>query len=328
MTTRKNLSLCLLAFMLLAFLCVPFSAAFAVDPVSPSNGEVLKTLTPELTWTADKDALKYDVWMLKKSKTMFGLYTFLGRSIRDASETSLKVKTGTLEDNSDYLWTVRTITKSSAIGNFGRTHKFSTAVNPIHQTPQQPSQPAAENPSDLNTVAGLLTAIKAKFGITMENGTAEWALSSLRTVYNTLAKLPAKFYSCTKYLQRISTTSLGAGVGGYVNSADPSRVYMTNLGVSYDLAGIVVHEMTHCFQFNGNYPVANAWANQFWTARNSYNGQWQPVSAPPTDYGRTNPLEDMAESVKLYVTSASSLKYKDAARYEFVKNYVMNGVEF
>ncbi|HBC74964.1 MAG: hypothetical protein A2008_06785 [Candidatus Wallbacteria bacterium GWC2_49_35] len=326
MITKQNFSFYLIAILLFSFLILPFSSAFAANPVSPASGEVLKTLTPELSWSADKDAVKYDIWILKKSKKMFGLYMFLGRSIRDAAETKTKVKTGTLEDNSDYLWTVRTITKSSAIGNFGKTFKFSTAVNPIHQTPQQPTSP--DTSADLNTVSGLLAAIKAKFGITMENGTAEWVLSSLRVAYNTLSKLPAKFYSCTKNIQRISTTSLGAGVGGYVNSGDPSRLYMTNLGVNYDLAGIIVHEMTHCFQFNGNYSTAMSWANQFWTARNSYNGQWQPVSAPPTDYGRTNPLEDMAESVKLYVTSASTLKYKDSARYDFVKNYVMNGMEF
>ncbi len=327
MILKKNFFIYFIVFSILASLFIPFSTLYAANPVSPSNGEIIKTLTPELSWNADKNASKYDIWILKKSKKLFGLYTLLGRSIRDASETRLKIKTGILEDNSDYLWTVRTISSSSIIGSFGKTFKFSTAVNPIYQTPEIPSS-TNQTTNDLNTISGLITAIKAKFGIIMENGTAEWALTNLRVIYNTLSKLPAKFYSCTKYLQRISTTSLGAGVGGYVNSGDPSRVYMTNLGVSYDLAGIVVHEMTHCFQFNGNYNVACAWTNQFWTARNSYNGQWQPISAPPTEYGRTNPLEDMAESVKLYVTSASTLKYQDMQRYNFIKQYVMNGAEF
>ncbi len=327
MITRKNFFIYLTVLLLFTSLIIPFSPLEAADPISPASGAAIKTLTPELTWKADPGAVKYDVWMLKKSKKMFGLYSFLGRSIREASETRLKIKTGTLEDNSDYLWMVRTVNKTSAIGSFGKTFRFSTAVNPIYQTPEKPSQTQPAS-GDLNTIDGLLAAIKAKFGITMENGTADWALSNLRVIYNTLLKIPAKFYSCTKYLQRISTTPLGAGVGGYVNSGDPSRVYMTTLGVNHDLAGIIVHEMTHCFQFNGNYGVANAWANQFWTARNSYNGQWQPVSAPPTEYGKTNPLEDMAESVKLYVTSASNLKYKDMQRYNFVKQYVMNGVEF
>ncbi len=327
MIFKKSFLSSLVVFTLFSILLFGFSPALAADPLAPANGSALKTLTPELSWTIDQNAVKYDIWMLKKSKKMFGLYTFLGRFIREANETTLKIKTGMLEDNSDYLWMVRTVSKASALGSFGKTFKFSTAVNPIYQNPQQPSQPSSAS-GDLNTVAGLLAAIKAKFGITMENGTAEWVLSSLRVVYNTLSKLPAKFYSCTKYLQRISTTSLGAGVGGYVNSADPSRVYMTNLGVNYDLAGIVVHEMTHCFQFNGNYAVSAAWTAQFWSSRNSYSGQWQPVSAPPTDYGRTNPMEDMAESVKLYVTNASSLKYQNSERYEFVKKYVMNGAEF
>ncbi|HOD42126.1 MAG TPA: hypothetical protein PKL57_16310, partial [Candidatus Wallbacteria bacterium] len=121
MIFKKSFLFSLVAFTLFSVLLFGFSPVLAADPLAPANGSALKTLTPELSWTIDQGAVKYDIWMLKKSKKMFGLYTFLGRFIREANETTLKIKTGMLEDNSDYLWMVRTVSKASALGSFGKT---------------------------------------------------------------------------------------------------------------------------------------------------------------------------------------------------------------
>jgi|GEM_PF-6574283 len=328
MNTGKRICFVIICLFALSFLTFS-SISYAAEPLSPANGAIIKTLTPELKWSIDASASKYDIWLMKKSKKMFGLYVFQARFIRASNETGFKIKTGVLEDNSDYLWMVRSVTRTSLLGNFGKTFKFSVALSQGTTAQQPQTGPATGGTtSDLNTLQGLITAIKSKFGITMENGTAEWTLANLRSIYNMFLKFPAKFYNCTKYIQRISTTSLGAGVGGYVNGGDPSRLYMTTLGVNYDLCAIVVHEMTHCFQLNGNAGVLNSWASQFWGARNAYSGQLQAVSAPPTEYGRTNVYEDMAESVRLYFSSPSSLKTSYSDRYQFIKNYIMNGVEF
>lgn len=91
----------------------------------------------------------------------------------------------------------------------------------------------------------------------------------------------------------------------------------------------LVHEMTHCFQ--NTYPqVYQAWAGRFWPG-----GRLSGTS--PTGYGRTQPAEDMAESVATYYTGGSirngmfvsrSGATMDLNRYNFIKQYVMDGKEY
>jgi hypothetical protein len=91
----------------------------------------------------------------------------------------------------------------------------------------------------------------------------------------------------------------------------------------------LVHEMTHCFQ--NTYPqVMQNWSRQFWPGG-------RLVGQCPTGYGRTQPVEDMSESVATYWTGGSikngvfvsrSGATMDLERYNFIKQYIMDGKEY
>jgi hypothetical protein len=48
----------------------------------------------------------------------------------------------------------------------------------------------------------------------------------------------------------------------------------------------------------------------------------------PTNYGKTNPLEDMCESVKMYVYDPQHLKDSSPLRYNFIRDQIFGGVEY
>ena len=91
----------------------------------------------------------------------------------------------------------------------------------------------------------------------------------------------------------------------------------------------LVHEMTHCFQ--NTYPqVYQSWSRTFWPG-----GRLSGTC--PTGSGRTQPAEDMAESVATYYTGGSirngmfvsrSGATMDLNRYNFIKQYIMDGKEY
>ncbi len=49
---------------------------------------------------------------------------------------------------------------------------------------------------------------------------------------------------------------------------------------------------------------------------------------PPTNYGNTNPLEDMSESVMLYMYEPQKLKDSSPQRYNFIRDQIFEGVEY
>ncbi len=49
---------------------------------------------------------------------------------------------------------------------------------------------------------------------------------------------------------------------------------------------------------------------------------------PPTDYGNTDPLEDMSESVMLYMYEPQKLKDSSIQRYNFIRDHIYGGVEY
>ncbi len=178
---------------------------------------------------------------------------------------------------------------------------------------------------DINDAMSLVRALKDKFNITVETGTAQWSLSQLQQTYQTLCKLPPSFVAQTNMIQRISTTNLGANVGGYVSSGAP-RVYITDHGTR-SMTFVLVHEMAHCFHF-AKPAIFNQWQSQFWGGRNGYSGTGTQISPSVSSYGNTNAMEDFAESVRAYYMSGPAMKRSHPDRYEFIKNNVMGGVEY
>ncbi len=53
-----------------------------------------------------------------------------------------------------------------------------------------------------------------------------------------------------------------------------------------------------------------------------------PDNIPPTDYGNSNPLEDMSESVMLYMYEPQKLKGTSMQRYNFIRQQIFKGVEY
>ncbi len=130
-----------------------------------------------------------------------------------------------------------------------------------------------------------------------------------------------------------------------------------------EFKGTILHEMTHALQAytgpNGgivdptkevarnyysspllqNYmdatrPVTNMddpgfWGNNGW---NLLRGQWKLTGVPgnltPTNYARTNPAEDLCESVMMYVYEPQKLQTSSAKRYNFIRDQIFGGVEY
>jgi len=57
---------------------------------------------------------------------------------------------------------------------------------------------------------------------------------------------------------------------------------------------------------------------------------WQPKAdnSPPTNYGTKNPLEDMCDSSMLYMYNPEKLKATSLKRYNFIRDFMFQGVEY
>ena len=116
----------------------------------------------------------------------------------------------------------------------------------------------------------------------------------------------------------------------------------------------ILHEMVHGMQYhkgrhsiyvNDNSPLVenyidatrqitdmeapgfNGWNGWNWDGR-----RWRYTNdssnQPPTNYGLTDPLEDMAESVMMYVYDPERLKNSSYERYYFIRDEMFGGVEY
>ncbi|MBI3038301.1 hypothetical protein HYY75_04495 [bacterium] len=79
--------------------------------------------------------------------------------------------------------------------------------------------------------------------------------------------------------------------------------------------------MTHAWQ-DKNSGAMEDWKRQFW------NGESSPKTSSVSDYGNTNPYEDMSESVKEYYLHGTQMKSSDPKRYNFIKQKIMRGKEY
>ncbi len=228
-------------------------------------------------------------------------------------------------------------------------------------TVSPPSQPApttiSSNPQNMSE-AQLKASLKAKYGFSALDGQgATWSKNQLIAADEAFASLPEYFRSCTDVIYRDGPppSFAPAGTSGYV-IVPQRKIHMLDASVTasqwlynslisrygrkptnaelmanlkYNFQRTIVHEMTHCFQ-NTHPDISRAWQNTFWPGG-------RLTGNCPTSYGRTQPVEDMAESVATYWVGgkieggyfkARNGNVMDIKRYNFIKNYVMNGKEY
>ena len=198
-----------------------------------------------------------------------------------------------------------------------------TTTPPTTTTPAAP--PTTTTPptgtTDGTGIAGLKAEMAGKYGIKAVDGDgATWSQRQLEEANKVLSTLPKGFSGCTKSIQRDAVFK-SPNVLGYVQMGIPTVHLMNSCCSMGSFQGTLVHEMTHTFQ--ANHPdITRAWQQQFWA-----NGR-SPSPPSVSGYGNTQPVEDMAESVRQYWQAGSHMKQTNPQRYEFVKKYVMEGKEF
>lgn len=198
------------------------------------------------------------------------------------------------------------------------------------ETTASQTEQVGTNYGQSGTVSTLAVAteIKAKYGITLVNGskfTSEWETADpgvwtskeAADFAALMAKIPDKFRACTAAVamqQNLKDAADGhefSGLGG-----DPILISDNAIGTNgyMTIDELVVHEMTH--QFQDKYPdIESLWNDTFWP-----NGKQSRASI--TDYGNTNASEDMAECVATFFVNPELLRKQDPERYEFVKNNI------
>jgi len=176
---------------------------------------------------------------------------------------------------------------------------------------------------DMTTVEGLTGAIQKDFKISVEAGSGgKWTAEELKGVYGLLKQMPPEF---RKYTTTIVRDKESERAEGFVNPIMPWKVHLC--GTSYYVKETLAHEMTHSYQFN-NLKLTNDWNREFFGSRIAYLAKMgKPKTASVSEYGDTNSLEDMAESVREYYENPENMKKTQPGRYEFVKNRIMKGVE-
>jgi hypothetical protein len=221
--------------------------------------------------------------------------------------------------------------------------------------PQPEPDPAPEqNPGDKpDDVAGMRSYIQQKYGISCTDGDqANWSINQIKAADEAFESLPEFFRNATQVVYRDGPAPSFAPptVLGYV-IVPQRKIHMMDLSTKMtqslynaltaaygrpptqeeqlyalkrNFQGTLVHEMTHCFQ--NTYPqVYQSWKNTF------------NCSSSPTGYGKTQPAEDMAESVRVYWSGGKIQNGKfisnggiqmDLDRYEFIKAHIMKGKEF
>jgi hypothetical protein len=204
-----------------------------------------------------------------------------------------------------------------------------------------------------NDVGGMRSYVQQKYGINCSDGQgATWSINQLNAADEAFDSLPPFFREATQVVYRDGPAPSFAPPTtlGYV-IVPQRKIHMLDLSTKMtqglynslvaaygrapteeeqmyalkkNFQGTLVHEMTHTFQ--NTYPqIYNSWKQSFNHA------------SSPTSYGKTQPAEDMAESVRVYWSGgrisngkfiSNSGVQMDLARYEFIKTHIMKGKEF
>ncbi|MBF0410566.1 MAG: hypothetical protein HQM10_24685 [Candidatus Riflebacteria bacterium] len=223
------------------------------------------------------------------------------------ADTTTSVNTNTRVDTSTNTYTntntnVNTSTKTYTNTNTSSSTSTSTSTN-----------------TSTDTINGLKAEMRSKYGISANDGSSSWSLRQLQEANKVLATLPQKFLTSTKSIKRDAVFQ-SPNVLGYVQMGIPEVHMLNSSCYQGTFQGTLVHEMTHCFQ-SENPQAYYDFKNTFWSGG-------RQNSSSVSSYGNTQPIEDMAECVRMYWQAGSAMKARYPDRYEFIKNRVMDGKEF
>ena len=294
----------------------------------------------------------------KPKPPVTGTSTATSTSTSTATSTGTRTATSTSTSTSTSTATATrtsTGTSTSTATSTGTRTATSTATSTGTST-------ATATSTGTGTATGkeaVRAAIKDKYGINAADGQNQtWSENQLRAADEALASLPSFFRKCTDTVYRDGPPydpRIPPSAAAYV-IVPQHKVHMLDLSaqmtqgaynslvaaygraptteeqmayLKHNFKRTLVHEMTHCFQ--NTYPqVMQTWSQKFWPGG-------RLVGQCPTGYGRTQPVEDMAESVATYWTGGSirngvfvsrSGTTMDLERYNFIKKYIMDGKEY
>ncbi len=285
--------------------------------------------------------------------------TATATSTSTSTSTGTSTSTATATSTSTSTSTATTTSTSTATATSTST-STATATNTSTSTATATSTSTSTATATGTDKESIRAAVKAKYNISLTDGTngCSWSENQLKAADEAFGELPAFFRGCTDAVYRDgqpNASFIPASALAYV-MVPQRKVHMLDLSVSmtqgaynsmvaaygraptqaeqmaylkHNFKRTLVHEMTHCFQ--NTYPqVYQSWASRFWPGG-------RLTGTCPTGYGRTQPAEDMAESVATYYTGGSirngvfvsrSGATMDMNRYNFIKQYVMNGKEY
>jgi len=200
-------------------------------------------------------------------------------------------------------------------------------------------------------------------GISVEMGDKVWSEHEIQLMNEVLSQLPTDLLNkvavkrIIRYSSRSDNGNLKPNVmGDYTNKEQTIRIFDSATQPSYfpndatgdtDFKATILHEITHALQYYkenqinydkpaGQNPLLRDFINVSGTGSDgwtyTYTGGWnyQPVNGnnPPTNYGTTNPLEDMSESVKMYVYDPQLLRSSSFNRYVYIRDKIFGGIEY
>lgn len=288
--------------------------------------------------------------------------TATSTSTATATATSTRTSTATATTTSTATATSTSTSTATATQTSTRTSTAtatSTSTSTATATATSTSTSTATSTGTAESKDALRAAVKAKYNIDLTDGSgATWSENQLKAADEAFGELPSFFRKCTDLVYRDGppyASFIPSSAAAYV-IVPQRKIHMLNLSVSmtqsaynsmvaaygraptqaeqmaylkHNFKRTLVHEMTHCFQ--NTYPqVYQTWASKFWPGG-------RLAGSCPTGYGRTQPAEDMAESVATYYTGGTirngmfisrSGAQMDLERYNFIKKYIMDGKEY
>ena len=141
-----------------------------------------------------------------------------------------------------------------------------------------------------------------------------------------------KGYTRSEYADRYKGTSQCVRANSYIEVFD--CIHRT--GGQDGFIQTMVHELAHVIGSGYNLDDASTWLNLgHWEETKTYKDDKIHVSYELKDskcvvseYGKTSPAEDFAESVVHYRYSPSFLKTRCPEKYNYIKDFVFNQVEY